>query len=277
MARGVSLHIGIDFVNAAHYAGWTGPLAACEKDANDMAALAEAQGFERTVKLLSPKATRDAVKAAIQEAAGQLQAGDLFLCTYAGHGYQMKTNEHVTDDAEDDDGKDESWCLFDGMMLDDELYDLWADFAAGVRIHVLSDSCHSGTVTRVTPDFEDDGPLEPASREMPPPVGRQVEKRNGPLYAARKAALPIPPREVGATVRLFSGCQDDQEAADGMENGLFTSKVKAVWANGAFRGDHAAFIQEIVSKMPKTQRPNHTVEGAPDPAWERQRPFDIAE
>ena len=41
-SKGLSLHIGINEVSVAHYAGWTGPLAACEFDANDMAAIAHA-------------------------------------------------------------------------------------------------------------------------------------------------------------------------------------------------------------------------------------------
>ena len=41
------------------------------------------------------------------------------------------------------DGFDETGCLYDGELIDDELYAALANFAAGVRIFVLSDSCHS--------------------------------------------------------------------------------------------------------------------------------------
>ena len=44
-ARAVSLHIGLNTVSASAYGGWTGPLASCEFDANDLAALARAQGI----------------------------------------------------------------------------------------------------------------------------------------------------------------------------------------------------------------------------------------
>ena len=45
--------------------------------------------------------------------------------------------------------QDETWCIYsDRQLVDDELYSLWAQFAAGVRIFVLSDSCHSGTVLK---------------------------------------------------------------------------------------------------------------------------------
>ena len=49
------------------------------------------------------------------------------------------------------DKQDETWCLYDGQLIDDELYFELSRFKAGVRILVLSDSCHSGTVTRGAP------------------------------------------------------------------------------------------------------------------------------
>ena len=50
--------------------------------------------------------------------------------------------------AEETDQLDETWVLYDRQLLDDELYDLWCRFAPGVRILMISDSCHSGTVSR---------------------------------------------------------------------------------------------------------------------------------
>ena len=42
--KGLALNIGLNLVSAAAYSGWDGPLAACEFDANDMAALARSKG-----------------------------------------------------------------------------------------------------------------------------------------------------------------------------------------------------------------------------------------
>lgn len=64
-AKAASLHIGLNSVSAAGYDGWTGPLAACEFDANDMAALAKAKGMNPTV-LLTKKGTRANVLAGIR-------------------------------------------------------------------------------------------------------------------------------------------------------------------------------------------------------------------
>src|SRR5678815_3771458 len=79
----------------------------------------------------------------MRKAAKLLAAGDLYFLSYSGHGGQVPD---VT--GEEDDKKDETWCLFDGQLIDDELYYELSRFGEGVRILVLSDSCHSGTVTR---------------------------------------------------------------------------------------------------------------------------------
>src|SRR5205814_4144657 len=55
--KALSVHLGLNAVSADHYGGWSGELAACEFDANDMAAIAKAKGMKPTV-LLTKKATR---------------------------------------------------------------------------------------------------------------------------------------------------------------------------------------------------------------------------
>ena len=67
--------------------------------------------------LLTKAATRARVLAGIRAAARRLKKGDLFLLTYSGHGGQMPD---VT--GEEADSRDETWCLFDGELIDDELY-----------------------------------------------------------------------------------------------------------------------------------------------------------
>ena len=144
MPIGASLHIGLNAVDPKQYSGWDGQLTACEFDANDMQALAKTQGFTKVTKRLTKKATRNRVLADIKAAASKLKRNDIFFLTYSGHGGQVPNTGH---DLEPD-GFDETWCLYDGELIDDELYDALKQFARGVRIFVLSDSCHSGTVLR---------------------------------------------------------------------------------------------------------------------------------
>ncbi|HEY3635054.1 MAG TPA: caspase family protein [Caldimonas sp.] len=101
--KALSLHIGLNGVSAAAYSGWDGPLAACEFDANDMAAIARAQGFAPTV-LLTKKATRAAVLGTLRSAAKTLAKGSFLFLSYSGHGGQVPD---VSGD--EDDKKDETW------------------------------------------------------------------------------------------------------------------------------------------------------------------------
>jgi hypothetical protein len=284
MAKGRSLHIGVNAVDPGHYAGWSGELIACEADAEDMAGLATARGFTAT-RLLTKDATRARVTKAIGEALNALSDGDFFLLTYAGHGGQIPD---LND--EEPDRADETWCLYDGELLDDEIYQLLAGFAEGVRVLVVADCCHSGTNIRavrtlagspytrtlVDPNTDPTAPV-PAVRLLPPDVALRTFRQNRDFYTR----LQGPPSKekasdaVRASVRLLAGCQDNQVSLDGTFNGLFTSTLLKVWKEGAFKGDYADFHRAIVDRMPVTQVPNHFRIGAFDPAYDRQVPFTI--
>ena len=143
MSRGLSLHIGLDRVDPAHYDGWDGKLYACELDANDMETLARSRGFE-TTKLLNQEATADAITSAIDGAARTLEPGDIFFLSYSGHGGQVPDRN----EEDEPDRSDETWVAYDRQMVDDEIYLYWSRFKPDVRIIVFSDSCHGGAVTR---------------------------------------------------------------------------------------------------------------------------------
>lgn len=137
---GYSLHIGLNRVDPAAYPFPVPPLAGCVNDANDVRDIAQSKGL-RTRQLTDGQATSAAVTASIDTAAQTLAAGDLFVLTYSGHGSQLP-------DTSGDESEDETWVLWDRQFLDDELYALFGRFRAGVRILLISDSCHSGTVGR---------------------------------------------------------------------------------------------------------------------------------
>jgi metacaspase-1 len=269
--KALSLHIGLNGVSAAAYGGWDGPLAACEFDANDMAAIARSKGMKPTV-LLTKKGTRSNVLAGMRDAATALAAGDLFFLTYSGHGGQVPD---VSGDEADK--QDETWCLYDGQLIDDELYFELSKFKPGVRILVLSDSCHSGTVTRAPPP-----PPPPGQRAklMPAAVAMRVYREHQAFYdklqlevanAAGKAAvdpdtalanvvasgrLSAIVKKFNPAVLLISGCQDNQTSMDGDHNGAFTEQVLKAWSNGTFKGNYGVLYARIKAAMPPTQTPN---------------------
>ena len=284
MAKGVALTIGLNSVDPGHYQGWSGDLTACEADARDMAQIAKSRGF--TVNsLLTKAATRGAVVQAIRTQAESLVAGDIFMVSYSGHGGQLPDLN-----GEEDDGEDETWCLFDGELVDDELYAALGGFAAGVRILVFSDSCHSGTVVklafytgagdrghsaRVASGFS--GGEDVRYRAMPPAVALRTYQANQAMYdpILKDRGIRASAEKVKASVLLISGCQDNQLSADGTFNGLFTGTLKQVWNGGKFRGSYRTFRKRIVSRMPPDQTPNYFTAGASNPTFESQRPFTV--
>jgi metacaspase-1 len=288
--QAISLHIGLNAVSAAAYEGWEGPLAACEFDASDMAAIAKSKGMKSTV-LLTKEATRTNALSGLRRAAEMLKAGDFFFLTYSGHGGQ------VTDiDNEEDDRKDETWCLYDGQLIDDELYFALSKFASGVRILVFSDSCHSGTVTRDLPP----PPPPPGQRRklMPAVVAARVYNAHKAFYdklqadvtkaaggrvvdpdaalsqvgAAGQAASVV--GKFGSAALLISGCQDNQTSLDGDHNGAFTEQLLNVWNNGAFAGTYGSFHARIRAGLPDSQSPNLFMLG-PAADFLAQVPFSI--
>jgi hypothetical protein len=275
MTTGISLHIGLNRVDPNHYRDelgkpWGGALAACEFDAKDLQALAQSQGFE-TQLLLSEEATANATISAIKQAAQELQPGDIFLLTYSGHGGQVPDRND-----EEEDELDETWCLYDRQVLDDELYDLWGQFKPNVRIFMLSDSCHSGTVAKDPDLMKLAAEQGTPSRVLPLEVQSATYREHKEFYDGLQAQNPAGDQvEVGASVILISGCQDNQSSADGGRNGLFTDKLLKVWAGGKFKGNMLHFQRRILAQMPWYQSPNYFRAGTPSRQFERQRPFTI--
>jgi hypothetical protein len=278
MPQALSIHIGLNSVDPKHYNGWAGKLQACEADANDMARIASERKF-KTTTILTADATADKVAKAIGDAAGKLAKGDILFLTYSGHGGQVPdTNGDETDT------KDETWVLYDRQLVDDEIYDLYSKFAAGTRIFVLSDSCHSGTVNRDIFDAAAPHVIEAAmvdadevrTKDLPKDVAEGTYEQNKKVYDDIQKSHPAAEKaEIGATVLLISGCQDNQLSMDGSKNGLFTQQLLSVWNKGKFRGSYRRFYKAIGAKMPPTQSPNFNPVGATNGKFERQRPLTI--
>ena len=289
--KALSLHIGLNSVGASAYGGWTGPLAACDFYANDMTAIAKSRGMRPTV-LLTKKATRQAVLDAMRAAAKALKAGDLFFLTYSGHGGQVPD---VT--GEEPDKKDETWCLYDGQLIDDELYFELSRFAEGVRILVFSDSCHSGTVTREARLVPTTTPAQ-RPKLMPEAVAMRTYREHQAFYdklqrdvAASAGGRVVDPDTALANVTvsgrltgvvdkfkaaciLVSGCQDNQTSMDGDHNGAFTEQLLHIWNDGKFSGNYANFHARVKARLPPTQSPNLFTLGSAG-AFLAQAPFTV--
>jgi hypothetical protein len=277
MAKGKSLHLGVNEVSPAAYGGWSGPLNACEADATDMVALASAAGFAGE-SLLTREATRANVLRGLAAAASELKSGDIFLVTYSGHGGQVPDRNN-----DEDDHLDETWCLYDGQLIDDELYECWSKFAPGVRVLVLSDSCHSGSVTRdallpaplaTSVAVTASGTRAYGPRCLPFELVGRAYRAHQELYDSVQKANPKREADVHANVLLISGCQDPQTSMDGPFNGAFTGALLRTWNSGTFNGSYRSFHRKIQRALPLTQQPNLMTFGR-GLGFAEQKPFTI--
>ena len=278
MPKGAALTIGLNAVDPKHYGGWSGELNACEADANDMTAIAKSAGM--TAKSLLTKAgTRSRVIKEITNTAKSLKSGDIFMLTYSGHGGQLPDLN-----GDEVDAQDETWCLYDGELLDDEIYTLLGKFAAGVRILSFSDSCHSGTALKAAfypptaPARLADGTSgEVRYRNMPDEAALRTYRDNKAFYdpILRNAKLKESRDAIKASAILISGCQDNQLSQDGTFNGLFTGTMLRVWNGGKFKGPYRTFHKAIGDRMPSDQSPNYFRVGQLNSAFEKQSPFKV--
>ena len=271
MPKGMALTIGLNSVSPAHYGGWSGDLVACEADAQDMAEIAQSQGFS-VKSLLTKVATRQNVLSELAKAASNLRTDDILMLSYSGHGGQVPDMNN-----DENDYQDETWCLYDGELIDDEIYLLLGKFAPGVRILVFSDSCHSGTAIKAAyyhgTAFARTSSMAPGEVKykcMPPDVALRTYRQNRGFYnkILKDPKLKEAPGKVKASVLLISGSQDNQYSSDGIFNGLFTATLLRVWNDGNFKGDYRFFHKSIQKVMPPDQTPYYCWIGKQNPEFE---------
>lgn len=251
MTKRRSLHIGLNLVDPHQYGGWDGALSGCVNDANAMQEVAVSRGFKPQM-LLNADATAEAVRAHLDAAAAELGDGDFFFLTYSGHGGQVPDENN-----DEPDRLDETWCLYDTELVDDSLFGALCTFAAGVRIFVMSDSCHSETVTRDIVRRRDVGRERairapgPNSKQAPLEVTEAEFKANKAAYEAqRKWWEPRSrPADAKAKVVLMSGCRDDQTSLDGTNNGAFTEAFLHVWGSGKYRRSYSDLRSDVVAQI----------------------------
>lgn len=142
-----ALVIGID--------QYTPPIHNLEGAVNDAKMIAQALkavGVEEVTLLTNTEASRDAIYHAWQALVAQAKAGDTIIFTYAGHGAQHPERVKGTEV----DGKDEFFVLSGfseqgpstyERIIDDDLQ-AWFSAVPQLNIVLVSDSCHSGTMTR---------------------------------------------------------------------------------------------------------------------------------
>lgn len=220
----LALCIGIN-----DYPGTENDLAGCLNDAEDWAAALAARGFEIR-RLIDSAASGAAIRAGIRDLLTRATTDDAVVITYSGHGTWVPD-----ENGDESDRRDEALCPHDiaanGPLLDDELHDLLGLAAPGVRTVVISDSCHSGTLTRLNNPIGDPGRrarfLPPSTFLFPARTDTHPARTDThPAGADTRPATARPDDEPRSAALLLAGCRDAEYSYDatfdGRPNGAFT-------------------------------------------------------
>ena len=263
MAIGEALIVGIGHVDAEKYGGWDGALGATERDANAIDELAQAKGFS-TTKLLTADATSEAVRSCILAASERVKAGDIFLFYYSGHGGTVADKS-----GDEEDQRDETMCLYDRHFFDDELGVLWPEFDAGVRVLVIADCCHSGSITREASN--DDLVVKAMDDETTSLIDRYDNER----YEKIKKELPEK-KTIQASVKLLSGCMDTERSYESKSKGhgqLTGALLDLMKADEV--GNYQVVRDAIVAQLNGTQTPQLDDAGERNPSFDAETPLTI--
>lgn len=298
MAKGISLHVGVNKLRPSASNPDPLPLVGCVNDAHAMSRIAMSSGFGEVVVLTDEQATYAAVKQVMLDAAAELKSGDIFLFSFAGHGTQVDFEHPTPGDTE---FIDQTIVLHDHIMADDVLrHAIWPEFEEGVRVLMVADSCHSGTLLEavsllasvrreetlsisashvsLTVGVEVAASDFPRARELSAAVTRQHLDEFRDFYERERESVTGKP--VKASVLLLAACFDFEKAQDGSPHGAFTQALLDVWADGSF-SDYETFrdrIRDIVLPRVPPDKPQHPQLNhlpPPNQAFIAQRPFTV--
>lgn len=221
VAEDRALIIGINAYTAD--AKGNGPLEGCRTDAQNMHQLIqEIWGYRpsQIKTLLDREATRRAILTAFDDwLVKGSQTGDRVLFYYSGHGSSVRD-----DNGDEDDGRDEVLCPVDsipdsGNVIRDDEINARLGKLSGRQVIVITDSCHSGTVTRN---------FNPPGR-----VKQYLFDSDYPEPKITRSLIPEPSSTLVETldnVIHYSAVSPSQMALDGgRSGGIFTNAfIKAV-------------------------------------------------
>jgi metacaspase-1 len=223
-----SLHVGIN-----DYPGTGLDLSGCVNDANDWRAEMEKRGFSAT-SLLDGQATKAAMLEAFEKITKDSGRDDLTVITFSGHGTWVPDV-----DGDELDGRDEALCPHDitsGQTLaDDELYNIFGQRKRGARIIFISDSCHSGSVSRMGRALHTlkSEPVDPWKFQQIRFMPLDFHIKDVDILKIAKQGETLRGRRmIKAATVLFSGCADHEYSYDAWfqsrANGAFTYVALAV-------------------------------------------------
>lgn len=207
-------------------------LRGCVNDVKNMqSVLTRSYGFkgDDITVLTDFAATKKGIESAIRKLVQGGRKGDVLLVHFSGHGSNVPD-----DDGDEADGRDEILCPTDldwkNPMRDDWLRKTFDSMRAGVSLTVITDCCHSGTITRAVQP-----PDAPSiERYLPSPWDLVAVESGRSLRGTVKTELRKSKRasrkqrdivEADLPEVLITGCRADQTSADAMIGGSFNGAL----------------------------------------------------
>lgn len=171
--------------------------------------------------------------------------GQKLVLTFSGHG----TN--VPDlDGDEPNGRDEAFCLYDGLLIDDNVREIIKNLNKESSLTVIADCCHSGTITRSFMSTLNRSDM-PKPRYMPPSDDMEVFRMRG---SDINTNLFYPEEDMKEI--LLTGCLPNEYSWDAFIAGKFRgamtySATQAVIKNPniTFEELHAEIRKELPSRL----------------------------
>ena len=187
--------------------------------------------------LCDSAATRSAVRAQFQALAGEARKGDTVLYYHSSH------------------GGDDCLCLYDAEYYADQLAEDLMRFAAGVRVVVVLDTCHSASMFKGADEDSESGPWDFAAS-----VQAYMDEMQTVLTKGSKSAAAS-----GPSVGWVTACDDDQTSLESNKRGKFTKPFVEAWktdgtdANGDGYNDFKEMFNIAAPKAVDSERAPQTL------------------
>ena len=230
-----ALAVGLTHVDPAFYRGWSGACPGSDVDVSIFAEMCATEDVPHWI-LRNDEATLRGITARAKTAVQSLAPDGLLILYFSGHGGQLR--EAVA--GSEPDGQDETICLWDGPLRDDEVWTLLQQIPAGIRVWMITDSCNSGTNYRGVHDYAS-GIAARATRE-----GRDPS---------------------AVSLLHWGGCGDGESSWGSAQGGHVTTALVDAWDRGQ---SYATWFEGAARVTPKTQVPTCAIVGEAD-VW-RHRP-----
>lgn len=219
-------------------------LKGCVNDARSWAALlTDHFGFAAAdVKiLLDQEATKAAILAELDQMIEDGVEGDTLVFTNSSHG-----TYEADESGEEQDKYDEAICPYDcesQLILDDELRERFDLLKPGVRMFLISDSCHSGDLRKAligdTPDQRRCRFLNPVFLKRATLDNPFRAKANGRKISRRTKVLDL----------LLSGCKSSEYSYDALIDGDYHGAMTYYALQAMKEADYQLTFQELHKKV----------------------------